>query len=101
MKALIGQQIYLGTGKLEPMDNHTAEKKCSISLLGVHTRSQLKMNADSPPHFTPLPHLFKENPEAMGAALGTLWTLGRVARQTNLHLCLALSLLLCNPGHVT
>lgn len=76
-------------------------KKCSISLLWTHARTQSIVNVDSPlPHLSPLPRTFQDNPEATRAVLGTLWALGGVARlwsQTSLHVNPALHFIVMWP----
>ena len=49
IKALIWQRSYLGIGKIESLNNHAARKKRSVSLLGVPTRTQSMVSADSFP----------------------------------------------------
>ena len=49
IKALIRQRSDLGIGKIESSNNHAARRKRSVSLLGVPTRTQSRVSADSFP----------------------------------------------------
>ena len=49
IKALTRRRSYLGVGKTESLNNHAARKKPSVSLLGIPTRTQSMVSADSFP----------------------------------------------------
>ena len=51
--ALTRRWSYLGVGKTESLNNHAARKKPSVSLLGIPTRTQSMVSADSFPSSRP------------------------------------------------